>query len=65
MLDDSSVPKAVKRQIPFSIAYPNSLAAKGIEQMAQRFVSGQDVSDDPRPNEGVKGFLNKMIKLLR
>jgi flagellar biosynthesis protein FlhG len=60
--DDSNVSKAVKKQIPFTIAFPNSPASKGIHSLVDRFIAGQ-TQDDIAPT-GIKGFLNKMIKLL-
>lgn len=61
--DDSSVSKAVKRQVPFSVAFPNSPASRSIERLAAQFVSGQTVADTT--HGGVRSFLSKMIKLLR
>lgn len=61
--DDPSVTKAVKRQIPFTVAYPGCAASRSIERLADRFLSGQP-APEPRQN-AVKGFLNKMIKLLK
>lgn len=61
--DDNSVSKAVKKQVPFTIAYPHSAAAKGIFELADRFLSGQVATD--LDSIGMKGFLNKMIKFLR
>lgn len=60
--DDSNVSKAVKRQIPFTVAFPNTIATKGIELLADRFIMGQSA---PEPNVGVKSFLNKMMSLLK
>ncbi|PYI50385.1 MinD/ParA family protein [Paenibacillus flagellatus] len=61
--DDASVSKAVKKQVPFTVAFPTSAASRSIERLAQRFVSGQPA---PEPqNGGVKGFLSKMMKLLK
>lgn len=61
--DDSHVSKAVKRQVPFTIAYPNCSAAKGIEELVSRFLSGQSAPDPE--NGGVKGFLSRMMKMLK
>ncbi|WP_248926355.1 MinD/ParA family protein [Paenibacillus hamazuiensis] len=61
--DDSSVSKAVKKQVPFTIAFPNSPAAKGIQELVDTFIAKQQVSE---PNTGaVKGFINKMMRLLK
>jgi flagellar biosynthesis protein FlhG len=60
--DDSNVSKAVKKQIPFTIAFPNSSASKDIYTLVDRFIAGH-TEGDIAPS-GIKGFLNKMIKLL-
>jgi flagellar biosynthesis protein FlhG len=61
--DDPNVSKAVKKQVPFTIAFPHCSASKGIQELADRFLAGQDV---PETGEsGVKGFLSRMIKLMR
>lgn len=63
--DDSSVSKAVKRQVPFTIAYPNSSASRSIHHLVERFLAGE-TSTEPSPGAaGVKGFLSKMMKLLK
>jgi flagellar biosynthesis protein FlhG len=61
--DDSSVSKAVKKQIPFTIAFPNSAATKGIHSLVDRFIAGQQQGDSI--NAGIKGFLSRMMKLLK
>jgi flagellar biosynthesis protein FlhG len=63
--DDSFVSKAVKRQIPFTIAFPNSNASRSIQQLADHFIEGQNITEVETQVSGVKGFLNKMIKLLK
>ncbi|MBP1991319.1 MinD/ParA family protein [Paenibacillus eucommiae] len=61
--DDSSVMKAVKKQVPFTVAFPNSAASRGIQVLVDRFIAGQ--SQMEVSSTGIKGFLNKMIKLLK
>ncbi|MDF2814965.1 MAG: MinD/ParA family protein [Paenibacillus sp.] len=63
--DDSSVSKAVKRQVPFTIAYPNCSASKSIEQLVERFIAGETIPEQGPAVVGVKGFLNKMLNLLK
>jgi flagellar biosynthesis protein FlhG len=60
--DDSSVSKAVKKQIPFTIAFPNSAASKDIHSLVDRFIAGQQQGDSL--HAGIKGFLSRMMKLL-
>jgi flagellar biosynthesis protein FlhG len=61
--DDSNVSKAVKKQIPFTVAFPNSVASRNIGQLVDRFIQGQQVTEST--SNGVKGFLSKMIRLLK
>jgi flagellar biosynthesis protein FlhG len=58
--DDPNVTKAVKRQVPFAIAFPGAGAAKSIGEIASRFaeVPGSPAAAD----SGVKGFLQRMFK---
>ncbi|CAN7521841.1 MinD/ParA family protein [Paenibacillus sp. LjRoot56] len=61
--DDPVVSKAVKRQIPFSIAFPYSMATKSIKTLTDNYIKGYRVIETP--STGVKSFLNKMLKLLK
>lgn len=61
--DDINVSKAVKKQIPFTVAFPNSVASKDIYNLANKFASAQHV--DTKIKDGVKGFLNKMLKFVK
>lgn len=61
--DDGSVSKAVKKQVPFSIMFPSSEASKGIEEIVDRFLSGQQPVEDVETG-GVKKFLSRIIRLL-
>lgn len=62
--DDIHVSKAVKKQIPFTIAFPRCPASKGIGELADAFISGQKTLEQ-QPAGEVKGFLNRMLKLLK
>ncbi|EFM13076.1 cobyrinic acid ac-diamide synthase [Paenibacillus curdlanolyticus YK9] len=61
--DDPNVSRAVKQQTPFSIAFPNTDATRDIQAIARAYL------DMPAQREavsgGVKGFLTKMIKLMK
>ncbi|SDM98279.1 flagellar biosynthesis protein FlhG [Paenibacillus sp. yr247] len=61
--DDVSVSKAVKKQIPFTVAFPNSAAARSLQILVDNYIKGYRVIDIP--TSGVKGFLNKMMSLLK
>jgi flagellar biosynthesis protein FlhG len=63
--DDTNVTKAVKKQIPFSIEFPNSDATRGVANIVQRFVAGQTATEPETDNNGIKGFLGRMLKLLK
>jgi flagellar biosynthesis protein FlhG len=59
--DDPHVPKAVKKQVPFTIEYPHCAAAKGVGDIAERFLSG---TPSDRPSGGMRGFLQRMTRML-
>lgn len=61
--DDPAVSKAVKKQVPFSIQYPDSGAAKGVHHIVSNYIAGLTI-DDSKQGGGVKGFLHRMMKLL-
>lgn len=61
--DDPVVTKAVKKQIPFSVAFPHSAATKSLKTLTDNYIKGYRVIESP--TSGVKSFLNKMIKLLK
>ncbi|TXK81957.1 MinD/ParA family protein [Paenibacillus sp. N3.4] len=61
--DDVAVSKAVKKQVPFTVAFPNSAAARSLQVVVERYVRGYQVVESP--TSGMKGFLNKMMKLLK
>jgi flagellar biosynthesis protein FlhG len=61
--EDPCVQKAVRKQVPFSIAFPNCSASKSISKMALAFATGEKPVDEE--HSGVKGFLNRMLKLAR
>lgn len=61
--DDPHVSKAVKKQVPFTVAFPNSSVSKSIEDLVDHFIAGQNSTD--MQSTGVKGFLSRMMKLLK
>jgi flagellar biosynthesis protein FlhG len=62
--DDSSVPRAVKKQVPFTIAYPHSAASQGIRELVERFIAGMPMQEEEQQS-GVVRFLSRMIRLLK
>jgi flagellar biosynthesis protein FlhG len=58
--DDSNVTKAVKRQTPLSIAFPDSAATKGIDGIVSRFLLEEQGTPTGRE---LSSFLQRMKKL--
>lgn len=58
IFDDDIVSKAVKKQQPFCLAYPNSPPAINIREISQKLLG--DKSSEPK---GVASFINKLIRL--
>ncbi|TCS82957.1 MinD/ParA family protein [Tepidibacillus fermentans] len=59
--NDEHVSKAVKRQEPFYLSYPNSKASKNIRTIVEKYIQKQE----PYPIGGTKAFLEKMYSLFR
>jgi len=61
--EDQSVQKAVRKQVPFTVAFPNCAASRSIRRLASAFAEEKDAV---RTEEaGVRMFLNKLLKLMR
>ncbi|RCW50137.1 MinD/ParA family protein [Paenibacillus prosopidis] len=60
--DDPNVSKAVKRQVPFTVAYPGSEASVAVERIARHFL---EIPQSNTVSGGVKGFLHKMFRFSR
>lgn len=60
--DDPNVSKAVKRQVPFTVAYPGSEASVAVARIARHFL---EIPQSHTVSGGVKGFLHKMFRLSR
>ncbi|MNI70682.1 Flagellum site-determining protein YlxH [compost metagenome] len=61
--DDNNVSKAVKKQIPFTLAFPHTAATRDIQLMVDHYVNGYQPAETA--SSGVKGFLSKMMNLLK
>ncbi|RXZ77281.1 MinD/ParA family protein [Paenibacillaceae bacterium] len=61
VLDDSNVARAVRKQVPFTLAYPGGDAARSIEDIAKRFKDGS--SQIAEQDSGVKGFIQRLFRL--
>ncbi|AHV97850.1 MinD/ParA family protein [Paenibacillus sabinae] len=58
---DTHVVQAVKRQIPFTMAYPNSVAAKDVRRLTLQYLSSQRPPAPAGP-QGIKGFISKWLR---
>lgn len=56
---DAHVVQAVKKQIPFLLAYPGSPAAKDIHRLAVRYLDAG--SERETKDQGIKGFIRKWL----
>lgn len=64
--DDPNVTRAVRKQIPLIVAYPNSMAAKSIQSIAANFAAGFRNQEEPAAGQsGVKAFLSRMIRMVK
>jgi flagellar biosynthesis protein FlhG len=57
---DAHVVQAVKKQIPFSVAFPNSAAAKDVHRLALSYLASGSVEETKM--QGIKGFISKWLK---
>ncbi|WP_339063295.1 MinD/ParA family protein [Tepidibacillus marianensis] len=59
--DDDHVSKAVKKQEPFYLSYPNSRASKSMQMIVDKYIQQKQ----PYEINGTKAFLEKMLTLFR
>jgi len=57
--EDPCVKKSVRNQIPFIVGFPNALATKGIELIANTLLHNSDFN---QPEGGFKSFIKKIFK---
>lgn len=58
--EDSDLIRAVKKQTPLLLAFPNSVSARCIEQIANSLLYGTSA----KKTDGIKGFFNKLSGLV-
>lgn len=58
---DSHVVQAVKKQIPFSMAFPHSAASRDVQRLALKYISS-DRSYNAASPQGIKGFISKWLR---
>lgn len=56
--EDPAVVRAVKKQIPFTLAYPQALSTRCIENIANKLLYGESL---PEAN-GFRGFLSRILQ---
>lgn len=61
VFDDGSVVKSVKKQIPFTMSYPNSIAAKNIQQIALKLTNDSDIEN----NNAIDNFFKRLVNFFR
>jgi flagellar biosynthesis protein FlhG len=64
ILNDDAVIKAVKQQQPFLLSFPKSTATKNIRQLSEALTQKGD-DEAQQQYLGVKGFLNKLVSILK
>jgi flagellar biosynthesis protein FlhG len=64
IMNDDAVIKAVKQQKPFFISYPKSQAARNIREISARLIDKSGTTD-VQNNSGIRGFLNKLVGLMK
>ena len=61
VFEDRNLIRAVKRQIPLLLAFPDTISARCIEQIANRLLS----IESSKKAGGIKGFFDSLIGLVR
>ena len=59
--DDSHVVQAVKKQTPYSLAFPNSVATKDIQRLTKLYMNTSSASE-VETLTGIKGFMHKWLQ---
>ncbi|KOP67653.1 cobyrinic acid a,c-diamide synthase [Bacillus sp. FJAT-18019] len=59
--DDTHVVQAVKRQVPFTAAYPRCNASSDIRRIALRYMAVPTATESETP-KGIKGFMSRWLK---
>ncbi|MFD2670084.1 MinD/ParA family protein [Marinicrinis sediminis] len=60
--DDQHVSKAVKKQVPFTIAFPGCHASKDMRELARQFMMERS---QPKTEVGMKGFIHRMMRFMK
>lgn len=60
--EDPQVMQAVKKQMPYLLAFPNSTATLGMRELTAAFLAGGEMSEK---HGGMKGFIHKLVKMVK
>lgn len=64
--DDSNVSKAVKKQVPFSVLFPESPASRELRELVARFERSAPMPTEEEASAGgVRRFLNRMLSFMK
>lgn len=63
IFEDGSVVKSVKKQVPFTVEYPNSIASKNIKSIAMRLTN--DADPGVENGKGFDSFFRKVFSFFR
>ncbi len=64
IMQDEAVAKAVKRQKPFSITYPKSVAARNIRDISAKLTHKDGMGNVPQ-GSGIRGFMHKLVSFMK
>ena len=59
--EDSNLIRAVKKQMPLLLAFPDTISARCIENIADRLLYGEHI----KKTGGIKGFFDNLLGLMR
>ncbi|HEX7057969.1 MAG TPA: MinD/ParA family protein [Bacilli bacterium] len=63
--DDHHVSSAVKKQVPFYVAYPGCEASRKMTELASVFIRGKSAVRENEQESGVKAFLGRLLRFSR
>jgi flagellar biosynthesis protein FlhG len=63
--EDLNVSNAVKKQVPFSILFPNSAITRDLKEVVSRFEQSKHILPNEANDGGMKRFLNRVLTFLK
>jgi flagellar biosynthesis protein FlhG len=64
IMHDEAVEKAVRRQKPFFLTYPKSIATRNIRDISAR-LTDKNIIGNAQMGSGMRGFMNRLIGLMK